>query len=326
MRDAASTSARFRRTEGPVIVVAMSGPATDSEQKWTIPRLLSWTTEFLSDKGVDEPRLAGEVLLAHCAGCRRIDLYTRFEEIVAGSVLNSFREMIQRAATHEPIAYIVGEKEFFSLAFFVTPDVLIPRAESEMLVEVALDYGRERSRQDPPPDLEILDIATGSGCIAVSILVQLPTARAVASDISAAALAVALRNAKRHAVDGRLSLVEADGANLPKQQVPEGGFDILVSNPPYVVADAMDTLPMTVRGFEPRMALTDDSDGLVLYRDIAARAPALVKSGGIVAAEVGAGDAPRVRATLEESSGLTWRETRRDRTVGAERVVVFEVT
>ncbi|MGD2110014.1 MAG: HemK/PrmC family methyltransferase, partial [Phycisphaerae bacterium] len=174
--------------------------------RWTIGRLLKWTADYLDERGVDEPRLSAEVLLAHATRRRRIDLYARYDESLEQEPLTRFREWVRRAAEHEPIGYLVEEKEFFSLPFRVTPDVLIPRPETEVLVESAIDHCAESKLKEP----RVLDVGTGSGCIAVAVLTQIPGARAVATDISSAALGVARENAERHDVSDRLTLVEAD--------------------------------------------------------------------------------------------------------------------
>ena len=179
-------------------------PVQDGE--WTVGRVLNWTCDFLARHEVEEPRLAGEILLAHSLGCRRIELYTRFEEPLLADPRAAMRELVGRAAQHEPIAYLVGHKEFFSLTFSVTPAVLIPRPETETLVEQVIEYCRARGLAEPL----LLELGTGSGCIAVAVLKHLPGARVVATDIDPAALEVARHNAERYGVESRLTLLEAD--------------------------------------------------------------------------------------------------------------------
>jgi len=191
-------------------------PATQAD--WTIGRLLSWTTDYLRKNGIDEPRLATEVLLAHAAGCRRIELYTRFEGRLTDEQTSRFREWVRRAAAQEPIAYLVGQREFFSLPFTVTPDVLIPRPETESLVERAVDHCTQAGLQAP----KILDVGTGSGCIVVSLLTQMRQAVAVGSQVSEAALAVARTNAARHGVADRVTFVQADRLAIPAECIPGG--------------------------------------------------------------------------------------------------------
>jgi release factor glutamine methyltransferase len=287
---------------------------------WTIGRLLSWTGEFLARRGVDDPRLAGEVLLAHAAGCRRIDLYARFDRELPPDQLGRFREWVKRATAHEPVAYLVGKKEFFSLAFHVTPDVLIPRAETEELVECVIDLGRSA---DLTPPLRMLDVGTGSGCIAVAVLSQLRDAACVATDLSPAALEVARGNAERNGVLDRMTLVQADRLALPGEIVPQGGFDVLMCNPPYIPAEQMGGLDAAVRDFEPHVALTDGGDGLSFYRALAEDAAAILSPRGVIVVEVADGRADAVITTMTGGGVFVHRQTRRDRVVSRERVLVF---
>ncbi|UCE60493.1 MAG: peptide chain release factor N(5)-glutamine methyltransferase [Phycisphaerales bacterium] len=290
-----------------------------NETEWTIGRLLSWTSDYFAQRDIEDARLSAEVLLSHAAECRRIDLYARFDVPLEAGRLGRFREWVKRAADHEPIAYLVGEKEFFSLPFQVNPDVLIPRPETETVVEALLEHCRHSDLMVP----RLLDVGTGSGCIAVSALVQLPNASAVATDCSAAALEVARTNALRHGVLDRLSLVEADRLALPAGVVPAGGFDVLASNPPYVARDAMDGLDAVVRDFEPRGALTDDGDGLSFYRSMAAEAAKLLADDGVVIVEVGDGLTGEVIEAMVSTGTFVHKETLKDRVVGDERVAVF---
>ncbi|MFQ5591799.1 MAG: peptide chain release factor N(5)-glutamine methyltransferase [Phycisphaerae bacterium] len=297
----------------------MQSEGSAAETEWTIGRLLRWTADYLGRQGIEDARLATEVLLAHAAECRRIDLYTRFEETLHRPQLDLFRGWVRRAAANEPIAYVVGEKEFFSLAFSVTPDVLIPRPETETLVEAALDHCTEEQLTRP----RLLDVGTGSGCIAIALLAQLADATAVATDVSNAALEVAKRNAERHGVLERFTTVEATGLTLPPDIIPAGGFNLVVCNPPYVPREEVSTLDASVRGHEPMGALTDDADGLSLYRELAAHAPSILTSSGVVVVEVGEGQASAAVETMTTPGLLVHRETRKDRVVGRERVLVF---
>jgi len=281
---------------------------------------LSWTGEYFARQQVDEPRLSAEVLLAHALGCRRIDLYTRFENEPQPELITNFRALVKRAADHEPIAYLVGEKEFFSLRFTVTPDVLIPRPETETLVEVAVDRCQARSTAAP----RIFDLGTGSGCIVVALLTQLPEATAVASDLSAAALDIARQNAERHGVGERVTFVEADRFAIPEALAEAATFDLLVSNPPYVPENDFQTLAANVRGHEPRTALTDGADGLSFFRVLGDDGAKLLKPDGALIVEVAAGQAQHAIETVTQSSRLIHRKTVKDRVLGHERVVVFE--
>lgn len=291
-------------------------------EAWTIGRLLTWTTDYLAQREVDEPRLTAEVLLAHAAGCRRIELYTRFDEPLAADPLARFRSLVKRAADHEPFAYLVGEKEFYSLGFSVTQAVLIPRPETETLVETAVELCKSGALDAPA----LLDLGTGCGCVAVAIAKQLPDSRIVATDVSPEALDVARANTERHAVADRVRLVEADRLDLPADAVPDGGFDMLVSNPPYVPKGDMARLDLSVRAFEPTIALTDGADGLSFYKCIAEQAAPLLKPQSHILVEVGDDQAGAVVDVM--TAGHEWAtvSTMKDRVTRRERVIVFRRT
>ncbi len=266
--------------------------------------------------------MSAEVLLAHALGLARIDLYAGFEKEPTPEQVTRFRGLVKRAADHEPIAYLVGEKEFFSLCFFVTPAVLIPRPETETLVEVALDECKARSLAAP----RFFDLGTGSGCIAVSLLTQMPEATGVAGDISVAALDIAKKNAERHGVLGRCEFVEADRMDLPAAVLAGGGFDLILSNPPYVSSTDFGALAAPVRDHEPGVALTDGADGLTFYRSLGAEAATHLNEGGALMVEVGAGQANDVVELVTGVGRLDHRATVKDRVLGHDRVVVFELS
>ncbi len=300
-------------------MASMTAPATTAENDWTVGRLLSWTSDYLTRHSVDDARLAAEVLLANAAGWRRIDLYARFDRVLEAEPMARFRKWVRRAATHEPVAYLVGEKEFFSLSFRVTRDVLIPRPETETLVECLMDYCREVEWVQP----RILDVGTGSGCLAIAALTNIPEASAVATDVSQAALEIARFNAERHKVLERLALLCADRLALPAEAVPEGGFNVLVCNPPYIAAGSIPSLDAAVRDFEPPVALTDGGDGLSFYRTIAVDAPALLAEEGVVIVEVGDGQHEVVQEVMTGPGRFVHHQTRHDRVVGQGRALVF---
>jgi release factor glutamine methyltransferase len=215
---------------------------------WTVGRLLTWTTGYLKQQGGESPRLDSEVLLAHARQTERISLYTSFDEVVDEIVRGRFRELVKRRAAGCPVAYLVGHREFYSLSFEVTPDVLIPRPETEFLVMSALDWAKA---QDPDRAWRVLEVGTGSGVIAVCLAKYLPQAQIVATDISAAALQIARRNAQRHNVVDRIQFVEQDLATADHL----ANCDMLVSNPPYVAQAEAAGLTREVRDHEPHTAL-----------------------------------------------------------------------
>jgi release factor glutamine methyltransferase len=224
---------------------------------WTIGRLLKWTTDFFKQHSFDNPRLDAEVLLAHVLKCERIQLYTSFDREADEAERLAYRELVRQRAEGMPVAYLVGHREFFSLSFEVTPDVLIPRPETEHLVTELLDRVSEtRNRND---EISLVDVGTGSGAIAISLAKHLPQARITAVDVSLAALQVARRNSERHAVADRLEFLEGD---LLASLSPGVDFDFVVSNPPYVTEAEYEQLDPQVREREPRMALVGGQTGM----------------------------------------------------------------
>ena len=295
------------------------------QELWTVGRLLNWTTESFRSSGLDEPRLSAEILLAHALGCDRIDLYTRFADVPDDTNRAAFRELVQKAGRHVPIAYLVGHKEFFSLDFEVTPDVLIPRPETETLVDHALQSCRKAAAAGPNghSPLEILDLGTGCGCIIIAVLTHLPHARGTGTDISAAAIQVASRNAGRHNVADRITFAQADRLELPPDVIPQDGFDLLVSNPPYVAEADMHTLAPGVRQHEPAIALTPGGDGLDFFRTLAADGPALLQPRGMVMIEIGAGQGDRVKSVFRSQPRFSYMGSYRSPSDPHDRVMHF---
>lgn len=260
----------------------------------------------LTEAGVETARLDAEVLLAHAAGLDRSGLFARLRDEVPGAALIRFDTLIARRARREPVAYIVGEKEFHSLAFRVTPDVLIPRPETELLVDEAL--------RRAPANGRVLDVGTGSGCISVSLAVRRPDLRLTACDISAAALAVAVENAHRHAVDERIELVESD---LFDGFAVDRRWEVIVSNPPYV-ADAEPLAPELA--WEPVGALRAGLDGLSVIRLLVPEAAARLAPGGTLMFEIGSAQAQSA-VSIAERAGLKQIAVQRDLS-GLPRLVV----
>lgn len=264
----------------------MSQPET-----WTIGRLLQWTTDFLKSRGADSPRLDAEVLLAHALGCQRIELYTAFEQSPSESARAAFRELVRRRAEGTPVAYLVGRREFYSLSFQVTPDVLIPRPETEFLVIRLLDLAKPADNA-----WTIADLGTGSGILAVCAAKRLPATRATAIDVSPQALAVARQNAELHGVADRVEFLASDlFAGLP----PDRRFDFIVSNPPYVTEGEYGALSRDVRDYEPRGALVAGPRGTEVIERLVAEAGDRLMPGGWLLIEISPQlDAP-VRALFE---------------------------
>jgi len=238
---------------------------------WTVQRVLQWTTGHLQSKGCETPRLDSEILLAHVCRCERIHLYTDFHRELNADQRARMRELIHRRSSGEPVAYLVGHREFYSLDFIVTPDVLIPRPETETLVLELEDIAKPFSKP------EILDLCTGSGCIAVATARQLPEANVTATDLSEPALAIAKQNAVQHQLQSRIQFFHGDlFAALPGRKL----FDCIVSNPPYVAAQEMASLPVDVRDYEPKSALVAGPDGLSVITRIVQQSTEYLKGGG----------------------------------------------
>lgn len=264
------------------------------EQKdiWTIGSILKWTGQYFQEKGVDNPRLDAEVLLSHILNKDRMYLYVHFDQPLEDGELALYRQSVKQRVARVPVAYILGRKEFMGLDFAVTPAVLIPRPDTEILVERVLEELK------PVCKAHILDIGTGSGAIIVSLLSLLPEATGVTVDISEAALAVARSNAEKHQVLERLILLEGDVFSPVTGQI----FDAIVSNPPYIPDGDIAGLEPEVHK-EPRTALAGGEDGLNFYRQIVAKAPNYLKAGGFIALEVGIGQAQAV-ADLGQAAGV----------------------
>ena len=235
--------------------------------------------QMLRAAGVNEPRRESGSLLAHAIGRDRTFVVTHADEPLEAAVVESFRKLIERRAAGEPLQYLTGHQEFFKLDFEVTPDVLIPRPETEFLVEIALEL--LKANLDP----FIADIGTGSGCVAVSLLHELRAAHAIAADISAAALRVAQRNADRHGVTDRLTVIESD---CFAKVNADRSFSLIAANPPYIRDDEMETLQREV-GYEPRTALAGGPDGLDIIRRLLREAAPFLAPGGHFVFEIGYG-------------------------------------
>lgn len=245
----------------------------------------------LSAAGINEARRDAMSLMSYVLKRDRAFLIAHSEDELSDKQLKIFRLLVARRTSREPLQYITGHQEFFNLEFDVTPNVLVPRPETEILVEAALEV----LRSDDAPF--IADIGTGSGCIAVSLLHEIPAARAMATDLSINALRVAQRNARRHHVDDRLALVQADG--FP---VTESGweFSLIVSNPPYVTESEFAGLQPEVRDYEPRSALVSGADGLLHIRDLLRDAPDHLRQGGHFIFEIGLGQRDAVERIVEK--------------------------
>lgn len=263
-------------------------PAVPAEQDvWTVRRVLEWTTGHLQKHGSPTPRLDAEILLAHARQCPRIKLYTEYDEPLSAEVRATMKALVVRRAAKEPVAYLVGFREFFSLPFKVTADVLIPRPDTETLVMAALEYLK------PLESASVLDLCTGSGCVAIAIAKNAPQAQVTAVDISPAALAIAGENRETHQLTDRVTLQEGD---LFAPLAAGTKYDLIVSNPPYIRQQELATLQADVRLFEPRLALDGGDDGLDFARRLIDESPRWLKPGGWLLMELD----PSQIATVDE--------------------------
>ena len=245
---------------------------------WTVGRLLSWTAEYLKTRGSESPRLDAEVLLAHSLDCERIELYTRFDEEPGAEPRAAFRELVRQRAEGKPVAYLVGYREFFSLSFHVTEDVLIPRPETEHLVVAAIDLVKQ---VEGPA--EVCDVGTGSGVIAVCLAHQVAECRVTAVDNSAAAIEIARENASAHEVAERIEFRQGD---LLTDLPAEPTFDLVLSNPPYVADGETGQMALETRRFEPRQALFAGPKGTEVIERLVPQAAERLKPGGHLLMEI----------------------------------------
>jgi release factor glutamine methyltransferase len=285
-----------------------SSPSSGSQSSvpWTIGRLLQWTTEYLKNHGSGSPRLDAEVLLAEVLHCPRIKLYADFDAEPAEPVRAAYRELVRRRAEGAPVAYLVGHREFYSLEFEVTSDVLIPRPETELLVVALLDAAKTF-----PPDKspEVLDVGTGSGILAICAAKHLPRCHVTAVDVSPAALKVAARNAEKHGVAEKIEFLESDLlAGVPAER----RFDFLLSNPPYVAAGEWPALPPDVRNYEPKTALLAGPRGTEVIERLLPQTVARLNPGGFLLMEISPQIHVAVGALVQAQAGLELLPTIKD--------------
>ena len=263
-------------------------------EPWTVGRLLTWTTDYLKKSGSESARLDAEVLLAEARGCERIMLYTAYAEEVPEDVRNKFRGLVKRRAEGCPVAYLVGRREFFSLMFEVSPDVLIPRPETEFVVTAALDALKDRPAESSPA--VVADVGTGSGAIAVTVAKHAAEVRVIATDVSEGALAVARRNAERHEVADRIEFLTGD---LLSPVDAEVRFAVIAANLPYIGTAEQGTVAEEVRQHEPQVALFAGSVGDELIARLIPQAAEKLEPGGWLILELSPMLADRVAQQLQ---------------------------
>ena len=267
---------------------------------WTIAAVLKWATEDFRARGIESPRLDAEVLLSRAIGASRTQLVIDMMKPLAPEELARFREMVKRRRAREPVAYILGEREFYGRTFRVDARVLIPRPDTETLVDVALARTRDRSMC-----ARVLDLCTGSGCVAITLARERPTTSVIAADASEGAVAVAAENALRlGAYNVRFAVCDLYG-DLPRD------FDLITANPPYIASGEIPGLSPDIEKFEPKLALDGGPDGFALIDRIVEGALAHLAPGGVLAMEVGAGQAERVESAMR-ARGFVAIERARD--------------
>jgi len=264
--------------------------STTASPTWTVKDLLLWTTSYLEKNLSESARLDAEILLAHCLDCPRIMLYTRYDEVVGEQGRQSFRELVRQRATGTPVAYLVGHREFYSLRFDVSNQVLIPRPATEFAVIAVLDIIKKHFPNQPR---SIADVGTGSGVIAVTLARELPGVRFTAIDISPSALDVAATNATRHHVSDQIQFLQQDLLSDPSPDL----FDIIVSNPPYVRSDEYAQLSRDIRDYEPQIALEAGPTGMEVYDRLIPQAASRLQNQGWLVLET----SPMLIDTLQQT-------------------------
>ena len=246
---------------------------------WRIIDIINWGEKYLKDRSFDSPRNEIEILLLHLIGCKKIDLYLDFEKVIKPEDLITLRGWIKRRVNREPIQHIIGHSEFYGRRFIVNQDVLIPRPETETVIDISIDA---LSKKNTPV---IIDIGTGSGCIGITLALEIPHSKVFAIDISEAALSIAKKNAAIY----NLKNIEFIKMDFLSKDIKHN-VDLLVSNPPYIPQKEISSLMRDVKEYEPMIALTDNSNGLVFYQKISKIIPHVVKKNGVTILEVGRGD------------------------------------
>lgn len=296
--------------------VARPSPDSGNAESWTILRMILWSADYLAGKGVENHRLDAEWLLARALGLDRLQLYLQYDRPLSLAEREAFKPLLRRRAGREPLQYILGRTAFRELELSTEAGVLIPRPETEVLVEEVLSWARSRDRELK----SVLDLGTGTGAVALSLAVEGGCARVVATDVSTAALDLAQENAKRHGVGPQVEFLHG---SLFEPLEPGERFDVVVSNPPYIEAGEEAELQPEVREWEPKEALFAGEDGLDVIRPLVAGAAERLLPGGLLALEVGSTQTETVAGLLEATGAFAEIRTRRDLS-GRPRVVTAE--
>jgi len=290
-------------------VTGTAGSSVEAD-RWTVLRLIRWSAEYLEGKGIEQGRLDAEHLLAHALDVGRLQLYLQYDRPLVSEELDRFRPLLRRRARREPLQHVIGRTAFRDLELKTDARALVPRPETELLVQLVLDWARGRGA------LTAIDVGTGSGCIALALASEGPFERVWGIDVSPEALSLARENAGIHDPDERVVWREGHGL----REVPEARVDVVVSNPPYIARGEAAELQPEVRDFEPDAALYAGEDGREMLHELIRSAPTALVSGGLLALEVGLGQAPSIRDTLMAHGGWETPTVHEDYT-GRERFV-----
>jgi release factor glutamine methyltransferase len=282
---------------------------------WTVLELINETTAYFKKKGIESARLDAELLLAHCCNRARIQLYIDFERLVSAEELSIFRELVRRRAAREPVAYLTGYKEFWSLKIAVEKGVLIPRPETELLVEESVKTIKLLSKE--VLQTAILELGAGSGALSIALAQELKQCIICATDISSAALKIAQRNSSAHGCAGRVHFIRGDSLTAFRQKEV---FDLIVSNPPYICSAAIAGLAPEIREHEPVGALDGGPDGLSFYRRWIPQMPVLLKRNGWAVLEMGAGQSAAISKLFQDTGTFADVQTVKDY-AGHERII-----
>ncbi|HJP19154.1 MAG TPA: peptide chain release factor N(5)-glutamine methyltransferase [Nitrospinota bacterium] len=274
---------------------------------WTVTQAYFWASKILSANDIPAPYAEAEYLLAHALKCDKKDVIVNHDRVLLDNEADLFKELIDRRLKREPSQHITGEEEFWGLSFKVTKDVLIPRPETQLLVKEALKEAKNFS-----PDVNIIDLCTGSGCIAVCMAVELPKSKVYAIDISSKALLVAGENAKKHDVEKRITFAEGDLLNAVEPLELKGKIDLFLSNPPYVSKKMMEELQPEIELYEPMLAVSGGDDGFDYYRRIIPEAVAYLKPGGHLILEIGYGQSDGIISLIEKEKVYKGIEVKKD--------------
>ena len=274
---------------------------------WNIQRLLRWITQYFTEKKVDLPRLSAELLVSSVLGLSRIELYTQFDKIISKDKLEELHKLVKRAAQNEPVAYLTGKTEFYSIELNINKSCLIPRPETELLVERAIDFLRGRGGKQL-----ICDLCTGCGCIAVAIAKNYADCEIIATDISSESLQTAVQNIKKFNLSNRIKLLCRDLFEPFIPQIETAKFDLIVCNPPYVTAADYELLAKNVKDYEPKEALYGGVDGLDVYRRIAEQVDEFLKADSALMLEIGYSQGQAVRELLEKTGVFSQIQIEKD--------------